>query len=71
MTRPRMNLEKRGNSWVVFLRSGYVAYSSTCYAKSVGIFDFLTERSTRRERRIQQDQIRARTITDGASGEPT
>ena len=43
--RPRVNLEKRGDEWVVFLRSGCVVFGSPCYAKAVGVHDYLTERA--------------------------
>mgnify|MGYP001588522288 CR=1 FL=1 len=38
-------LTRHGKEWQVVLRSGRVEYSSTCYAKAVGVHDYLEMRA--------------------------
>ena len=38
-----MNLEKRGNLWCVVMKSGALPYSSSDYAKAVGVFEFIQQ----------------------------
>lgn len=44
MARPLIRLEKRAGAWAVVMRSGRAAYSSGCYAKAVGVFEYLDRR---------------------------
>lgn len=41
--RSLVRLEKRGNMWCVVMRSGALPYSSTCYGKAAGVFEFISE----------------------------
>jgi hypothetical protein len=41
--RRRVNLEKRGNMWCVVMKTGALPYSSSDYAKAVGVYEFLEQ----------------------------
>jgi hypothetical protein len=48
--KPRFRLEKRGDHWCVVARISGLVYSSLCYAKAVGVFEFLEQRRVERHR---------------------
>lgn len=55
--RRRVNIEKRGKEWTVFLRSDRAVYASVTYAKAIGVFEYLESRVAEQSaetRRIQQ-----------------
>jgi hypothetical protein len=47
--RPLVSLEKQGKEWVVVTRSNRRIYASTCYAKAVGVHEYLEQRRAEME----------------------
>lgn len=58
--RRRVNIEKRGKEWTVFLRSGRVVYASTNYAKSIGVVEYLESRVAEQAAETRRIQLALR-----------
>lgn len=56
--KPLVRLTKRGKTWAVVMRSNRAVFSSSCYAKVVGVFEYLESR--RKEQEAETRHARAK-----------